>query len=222
VVRVEPEKRGEMTGWLAQVPGKLLFVALVGVALTAALTLLLAWHALRRLFGVPRVTRPPAMYVALTGFWLALVAGCSVAIATIALLRDYRRIDQPTELAEVRCAPVGQDRVQMELRPSPLAAPERYEVEGDACVVWVNRVELRPGLGRLGLHALSRIERVGQVARPSANPAWLSPRPQRAHRLVNLLVRSADTVPVAVPRDAGARVVLVSSPTGPVIRPSSI
>src|SRR5262245_31755458 len=211
-----------MTGWLAQVPGKLLFIALVGVALTGALTLLLAWHALRRLFGVPRVPRPPAMYVALTGFWMALVAICSAAIAMIALLRDYRRVDQATELAEVRCAPVGQDRVQMELRPAPLASPERYEVAGDACIVWVNRVELRPGLGRFGLHALSRIEAVGPIARPSANPAWLTPHPKRAHRLVNLLFRSAQLVPVAVPRDSGARVVLVSSPTGPVIRPSAI
>jgi hypothetical protein len=215
-------KRDVMTGWLAQVPAKLLCSALVGVALVAGLTLLLAWHGMRRLFGVPRVPRPRAMYVALGGFWIALAAGFSAVIVTIALLRDYRRVDGPTTLAEVRCLPVGLDRLELELRPAPLARPERYDVEGDTCVVWVKQVELRPGLGRLGLRALSRVDGVGPIARPSANPDWLTPRPQRARRLVNLVVRSSATVPVAVPLDARARLTIVSSPNGPTLQQSPI
>ena len=210
-----------MTGWLAQVPGTLLASVVVGGVLAVTLTVLLGWHAARRLFDIPRVTKPPAMYVALGGFWMALVAGCAAAIATIVLLRDYRRVDRPTELAEVRCAPAGQNRVQMELRPGPLAPTERYEVEGDACIVWVNQVELRPGLGALGVRALSRVEGVGTFARPAMNPNWLTPR-ARQGRVMKLLVRRAETVAVPVPVSAGARVVLMSSPGGPAIQPSSI
>jgi len=211
-----------MIGWIAQVPGKLLCGALVGLALAAALTLLLGWHGLRRMFGVPRVPRPRAMYVVLGGFWLALVVGCSAAVATIVLLRDYRRVDRPTELAEVSCAPTGQDRAQLQLRPTPPAAPERYDVPGDACVVWVEQVELRSGLGSLGVHALSRVERVGPIARPVVNPGWLTPRPPRARGFVDLVVRRAATIPVAVPRGAGGRLVLVSSPSGPTVQPGPI
>jgi hypothetical protein len=214
-----------MTGWTAQVPGSLLCGALVGVALAAGLTLLLGWHGMRRLFGVPRVPRPRAMYVVLGGFWLALVVGCSAALATIALLRDYRRVDGPTQLAEVSCAPVGQDRAQLQLRPAAPAAPERYDVEdvrGDACIVWVNLVELRAGLGRLGVHALSRVESVGLTARPAANPGWLTPHPRRTRGFVDLVVRKAETIPIAVPRDAGARRVLVSSQSGPTLQQSGI
>jgi hypothetical protein len=211
-----------MTGWLAQVPGSLLATLLVGGVLAVALTALLAWHAARRLFDIPRVPKPPAMYVALGGFWIALVTGCAAAIVTIVLLRDYRRVDRPTELAEVRCAPAGQNRVQMELRPGPLAPPERYEVEGDSCVVWVNHVELRPGLGALGVRALSRVEGVGTFARPAANPSWLTPRGQHQGRVMNLLVRRAESVPVPVPANAATRVVLVSSPGGPAIQQGPI
>jgi hypothetical protein len=211
-----------MTGWLAQVPGTLLATVLIGGALTVALTALLAWHAARRLLDIPRVPKPPAMYVALGGCWLALVAGCAAAIATIVLLRDYRRVDSPTELAEVRCTPTGEDRAQVDLRPGPLAPAERYEVEADGCVVWVNHVELRPGLSALGVRALSRVEGVGTFARRAVNPTWLRPRAQQQGRFVNLLVRRAETVPVAVPMTTGTRVVLVSSPGGPVIQHGSI
>jgi hypothetical protein len=218
--RAGPEKRGSMTGLLAQVPGKLLCGALVGAALAAVLTVLLSWHGLRRVFDMPRVPKPLAMYVTLGGFWAALVVGCFAAVVTIALLRDYRRVDGPTQLAEVRCAPAGPDRAQLELRPaSSLAPPERYDMQaGKGCVVWVKQVVLRPGLGPLGLHALSRVESVGATARPAANPAWLTPHPQPAPRLVNLVVRSAETIPVAVPVDAGARLMIVSSPDGPTLQ----
>jgi hypothetical protein len=209
-------------GWLAQVPGTLLYGAIAAMTMAAVLTMLLGWHALRRLLGIPRVPRPRAMYVVLGGFWIALVAACSAAVATIAMLRDYRPVDRATALAEVRCAPVGLDRAEAELRAAPAAPPERYQVEGDACIVWVNQVELRPGLGRFGVRALSRVEGVGPIARPGANPDWLTPRPQGPRGLVNLLVRRTETVPVAVPLDASARLTIVSSPSGPTVRQSAI
>ena len=211
-----------MAGLLAQVPNKLLGGAIVGVALLAGLTLLLAWHGLRRVFDLPRVPKPRAMYVVLAGSWLALVTVCSAAIGAIALLRDYRHVDRPTQLAEVRCAAAGLDRLELELRPPSSATPERYDVPGDACIVWVKQVELRPGLEHLGLRALSRVEGVGPVVRPSANPDWLTPQPQRARRLVDLFVRHTTTVPISVPQDLHVRLVLVSSPTGPTLQPSPI
>jgi len=211
-----------MTGLLAQVPNKLLWGAIVGVALLAVLTVVLAWHGLRRVFDLPRVPKPRAMYVVLGGSWLALVAICSAAIGAIALLRDYRQVDRPTQLAEVRCAVADLDRLELELRPPSSRTPERYDVTGDACIVWVKQIELRPGLGGLGLRALSRVEGVGPVVRPAANPSWLTPQPQRARRLVDLFVRHTTTVPVTVPLDQRARLVLVSSPTGPTLQPGPI
>ena len=211
-----------MTGLLAQVPNKLLGGAIVGVALLAVLTVVLAWHGLRRVFDLPRVPKPRAMYVVLGGSWLALVMVCSAAIGAIALLRDYRHVDRPTQLAEVRCAVADLDRLELELRPPSSATPERYGVAGDTCIVWVKQVELRPGLGGLGLRALSRVEGVGPVVRPAANPGWLTPQPQRARRLLDLFVRHTTTVPVSVPLDPRARLVLVSSPTGPTLQPSPI
>ena len=53
-----------MTGFLSQVPFKLLCAAVVGLTAAAALTLLLGWHGLRRLLDIPRVTRPPLIRAA--------------------------------------------------------------------------------------------------------------------------------------------------------------
>ena len=212
-----------MTGLLAQVPNKLLGGAIFGVVLLAVLTVVLAWHGLRRLFDMPRVPKPRAMYVVLGGSWLALVAVCSAAIGAIALLRDYRQVDRPTQLAEVRCVVADLDRLELELRPPSSATTERYDMaNGDNCIVWVKQIELRPGIGGLGLRALSRVEGVGPVVRPAANPSWLTPQPQRARRLVDLFVRHTTTVPVSVPLDQRARLVLVSSPAGPTLQPGPI
>ena len=211
-----------MTGLLAQVPGKLLGGVVLGVLVLVALTLLLAWHGLRRVFDVPRVPRPRAMYVALGAVWLTLATACAGALGAIVLLRDYRNVDRPTELAEVRCAAVDDGRMRLDLHAASVAAPETYQIEGDVCVIWVKQVELRPGLQRLGIRALSRVEGVGALVRPAANPDWLTPQPRGAGRLVNLVVRDTRTVPVAIPIDAPTRTVLISSPTGPALRQSPI
>ncbi|HVR63065.1 MAG TPA: hypothetical protein VMU50_14280, partial [Polyangia bacterium] len=165
---------------IAQTPSRLIVGALAGAAVAILLAAVLGWHALRRLLDVPRVPRPLSMYVVLTALWTA-VAGVSGAAVTMALLlRDHRPVEAPTRLAELRCQAIGPDRVQIELRPAmagktaSAAEPERYEVPGDACLVSVVLVDLRPQLGFLGPTHLLRIGGIGSPAsareRPSVNP----------------------------------------------------
>jgi hypothetical protein len=210
-----------MTGLPDEIPAKLLGGALLAVLFGAALTLLLCWHGLRRMFGIPRVPRPRAMYLFLSALWVALTATSLAAIGTIVLLRNHQRVDGRTELGEVRCDASGQDHLQMQLLTSPSAAPERYDLQGDACIVWVKQVELRPGVAVLGVRALSRIDRVGPLARPDANPEWLTPRRFLGRRLSDLVVRRAEAVPVTVPPGARKRLVVVSSPGGPTLEQTS-
>ena len=197
-----------MTGIFSQVPLKLLCVGLVGLAAAAFLTGLLAWHGLRRLLDVPRVPRPGGMYLALGALWIAAAAVGAMSVETIVLMRDHQRIDAPTTLGDVRCEAVGSDRVRVELRTSRAAAPERYDVPGDACTVWVRQVALRSGLGVLGVRVLSRIESVGPIRRSAV---------VEGHRFIDLVARRSETLPVAVPVDAEVHSVLVSSLSGPIL-----
>ena len=201
-----------MTAILSQVPLKLLCVAFVGMAAAVFLTGFLIWHGLRRVLDVPRVPRPSGMYVALGALWLTASVVGAMSVGTIILMRDHQRIDAPTALGDVRCEPLG-DHLRVELRTSREAAPEQYDVAGGACTVWVRQVELRPGMGLLGVRVLSRIESVGQVRRPTVV--------QRS-RIIDLVARRTEAVPVAVPLDAQAHAVLVSSLSGPVLTGSGI
>lgn len=200
-----------MTGMMSQVPFRLVVVAVVGLAAAGVLTLMLGWHGLRRLLQIPRVPRPRGMYLALGALWIALVTIGAMSVGTMVLLRDHRRVDTSTQLAEIRCEAVGADHVRVELRTPLAASPERYDIPGDACVVWVKQVELRPGLGLLGVRVLSRIESVGPVRRAAANPDW------KSRRFAGLVTRKIEAVPVAVPPDAQMHSVLVSSLTGPAL-----
>jgi hypothetical protein len=204
-----------MTAILSQVPVKLVCSALLGLAAVAFLTVLLGWHALRRLLDVPRVPRPGAMYLVLGALWIGVVAIGAASVATILLLRDHRRIDAPTTLGDVRCEAIGSDHVRVELRTSPTAAPQRYDVAGDAaaCTVWVRQVELRSGLGLLGVRVLSRIEGVGPTRLPAAG---------EGNRFIDLVARRSEAFPVTVPLDAQLHSVLVSSLSGPVLTNSGI
>jgi len=211
-----------MTSLLGQIPAKVLCSAVLGALLAAALTFFLAWHWVRRLLGVPRVPRTPATYLCLAALWVGLVGTCLAATGMIVLLRDHRPIDEGAELAELRCAAVGPGHLQMELRLSPAAPPERYELQGDACVVWVRQVELRPGLALLGVRALARVDGIGQLAHASSSPEWLTPRPARGHQLTDLIVRRTETVPVTIPQDPGRRLILLSTPGGPTLEQKSL
>jgi hypothetical protein len=210
-----------MTDIPTHLPAKLLFGAVFAVLFGAALTLILGWHGLRRLFGIPRIPRPPALYLVLSTLWVAFVAAACGSIGMILLLRDHQRVEGRTELAEVRCDASGPDHLQAQLLTSRSAAPERYDLQGDACVVWVRQVELRPGFAALGVRALSRIDRVGPLDRPNATPEWLTPRRFLGRRLTDLVVRRTEAVPVTVPAGAQKRMVVVSSPGGPTLEPAS-
>lgn len=200
-----------MIGLPGQVPATLFWGGLLAALFVAVLTLVLGWHGIRRLAGIPRVPRPPAMYLALSALWVVLVTTSLAAIGTMLLLRDHRRVDGRTELAEVRCNAVRPGHLQIEVLTSRSAVPERYDLEGDACVVWVKQVELRPGVAILGVRSISRIDGVGPVARPSTNPEWLAP----------LVVRRTEAVPVTVPLDAQKRLIVVSTSGAPTLEQTS-
>ena len=103
--------------------------------------------------------------------------------------------------------------MRVELRTSPAAAPERYEVPGGACTVWVRQVELAP-----------RPRHAGR-ARPFAHRKCRPHAPSRrveGHRFIDLVARRTEAVPVAVPLDAQVHSVLVSSLSGPVLTNSGI
>src|SRR6266540_1621454 len=214
-----------MTGLGFHVPGPLLATAVPAAVLGAVITLLLGWHALRRLLKIPRFPRPLGMYVALSTLWVVLVTITLAAAGVILLLRDHRSVDGRTRLAEVRCQPVRTDHLQVELVSSPSEAPERHDLAGDACVIWVEQLEVRPGFAILGVRALSRIDRVGDAAVAAGNPESLSPRGFvarfLARRLTDLVVRRSEAVRVTIPADAQRRVVVVSSGVGPTLEHTS-
>ncbi|HXI60172.1 MAG TPA: hypothetical protein VNO55_29110 [Polyangia bacterium] len=220
---------------ISHTPSRLIIGALVGAAVAVLLAAVLGWHALRRLFGVPRVPRPRATYMALVTLWAGMLALSGAAVVMALLLRDHQAVDGRTRLAELRCQAVGPGRVQMELtttpssatdQPSaPALAPERYEIQGDACVVSVMQIDLRSGLGILGPTRLSRIEGVGSqtgaLERPRVNPEWLTPRASQRLAPINLLVHDARQTSLSVPA-GGERFYLLASPSGPALEKASI
>jgi hypothetical protein len=205
-----------MTTIINQLPFPMVSVATIGLLAAAVLTLLLGWHALRRLFDIPRVPRPAGMYVTLGALWIALVTFGAMSAGTMVLLRDHQRVDARTPLADVRCEAVSPGHVRAEVRTSPSAAPEHYDFAGDTCIVGVRQVELRRAIGLLGVRVLSRIESVGPVRRPVANPEW------KSRRVVDLVARRTEAISVAVPADAQVHSVLASSLHGPTLAQNAI
>jgi hypothetical protein len=211
---------------LTDAPAKLIGGALIALVLTTLLSVILVWHALRRVFDVPRVPRPRALYWLLTCAWGALALGFTATAMTALLLRDHRPVDGRTPIGEVTCAVTGPGHVRAELRaaaPPAGAAPERYDLQGEACVFSVKEVELRPGLQALGLQALARVDAIGPLTRPAANPGWLTPGAGTRPRMLGLVVGSTRTLPVLVPADSKQRFVLVAAPgQAPALVPASI
>jgi hypothetical protein len=202
---------------LSVVPAKLLAGALVAMALLALCSAVLAWHGLRRALDIPRIPRPRGIYWALALVWSLAATASVVTVMAALLLRDHQRLDGPTRIGELRCEAAGPGRVRLELRAaspssSPSPGPERYDVAGDACVVSVREVELRPGLRALGVQALARVDGVGPSARPTSSPRWLAPDTALGARLFGLVVRSTRALPVVVPPDPKQRFVLVATP----------
>jgi hypothetical protein len=199
---------------LAETPARLIGGAAAAIALTATVSILIVRHALRRLLDVPRIPRSRAIYYLLAAAWGLLVT-CAAATAMAALLlRDLRPLDGRTAIGEVTCqatAP-GHLRAEVTLRAPVAAAPERYDIQGEACVVSVLEVELRPGLRALGLDVLARVDGVGALVRPSTNPRWLTPDDRPSARLLGLVVRRTRATPIVVPPDPKQRFVLVAAP----------
>ncbi|HEY2901562.1 MAG TPA: hypothetical protein VGL59_13355 [Polyangia bacterium] len=234
-----PPQRYFVLEIISHAPARLTIGALIGGSLALMLAAVLGWHALRRLFSVPRVPRPPATYVALVILWAAMVAVSGASVAVALLLRDHQAVDGRTRLAELRCQAVAPGRVQMELTtPSPHptdqpTGPERYEIQGDACVVSVVLVDLRSGLQILGPTRLSRIEVIGSqagapaetiartIGRPRVNPGWLTPHASERMVPINLLVNDTRQTSLSVPAD-GEPFYLVASPSGPALEKASI
>lgn len=211
---------------LAHAPRGLLAAALIATALMMVVSSVLVWHGLRRALDVPRVPRPPGIYLALALAWGALALGSAATIMTALLLRDHRPLTGRTQVGELRCQPTADGHVRLEIAPagSSFSDPlERYEGQGEACVVSVTEVALRPGLRALGLGALARIESVGTAPRPTANPAWLTPVPAGAAGLLGLVVQHTRAVQIVVRADSNQRFVIVAAPgQDPALQPVSV
>jgi hypothetical protein len=200
---------------LSQTPATLLAFALFAMALLAFVSGVLGWHGLRRAFGVPRVPRPRAMYCALALAWgLLLTASAATAMSAL-LLRDHDRLDGPTEIGEVACEPTTEGHSRVEIRTvggARLGNPERYEVVGDSCTLSVKEIDFRPGLRPLGLRALARVDEVGSVVRPTANPIWLTPTAAARSRVLGLVVEQTRAFRMTVPAGVNQRFVVVATP----------
>jgi hypothetical protein len=203
-------------------PFRLIAAAITAATLVVLLAARLGWHALRRMFGVPRVPRERATYLLLTVLWGGAAAACGVVLLMAFVLRDHQPVDDGHALVGLRCQASAPGHLRLELTVQPSLAPERYDLEGDACVVSVAEVELRPGLRILGLRQLARVDSVGSHLRPRANADWLTPRPDTGGRLLNLVVRRTEYVPVAVPADAQQRYLVVAPPIGPALTSAHI
>ena len=204
-----------MIALFSHAPLRLVIGAIVGAALAAMLAAQLGWHALRRLFGVPRVPRARATYVLMAALWGGLAVACGATVVLALILRDHQPVDGGHALVELRCQAIAPGHLRVELTAPPSPTPEHYDLGGDACVVSLVEVELRPGLRILGLRELARVDAVGSLARPRANADWLTPRPEPRGRLLDLLVRRTQNFSVVVPADAQQRFLVVTSLGGP-------
>src|SRR5580692_11807876 len=167
-----------MIALFSHAPLRLVVGAIAGAALAAILAAQLGWHAYRRLFGVPRVPRGRATYVVMAALWGGLLAACGAAVVMALMLRDQQPVDAGHPLVELRCEAIAPGHLRVELSSPPSPTPEHYDLEGDACVVSVVAVELRPALRILGLRELARVDGVGPLPRPRVNAEWLTPHPE--------------------------------------------
>jgi hypothetical protein len=208
--------------FFGQMPPRLIAEAIIGAALVVLLGIGLAWHAVRRLGGIPRVPRTRASYLLVTALWAGLLLALGTATAIVFLLRDFQVVEGRTRLAELRCRAIAPGHLQAELTTRRSSGPERYEMEGDSCEISVIQVSLRPGLRAFGVRELSRVDGVGPLERPRANPDWLDPQTSRGRRhAIDLLVRATRRAIVAVPVGAGERFYLVAAPNGPELERES-
>jgi hypothetical protein len=202
-----------MTVLFHQAPARLIVGVIVVAGFFVLLSASLGWHALLRARGTPRVPLARTTYVLAAVVWAALIAALGMAVVIVFLLRDNRAIDGRTPLAELRCETVSPGHLRAELTTRTSRAPEQYDLRGESCAVSVLEVNLRPSLRIFGVRELSRVEGMGPLERPRANPDWLTPHPSGQRRLLNLVVQGAHRTWVAVPPSREKRT-LVASPNG--------
>jgi hypothetical protein len=204
----------------------LLAGAFAATLLMTVVSGVLAWHGLRRLLDVPHLPRPAGVYWALLVTWALLATGAAATTMTALLLRDNQRLNGRTEIGELRCEATATGHVSLEIRAAgapPAAVPERYDLPGDACVVSVKEVQLRPGLWPLGVETLARVDAVGPIARPAVNPTWLTPLPASRAGVLGLVIQRTHAVQIIVPADPKQRFVVVAAPgEHPALQPTAI
>ncbi len=154
---------------ISHTPSRLIIGATVGALIAVLLAGLLGWHALRRLFNVPRVPRPKAMYVVLQAVGAGRVQVELTASPPAKGAPDPERYEIPGDSCLVSV-------VLVDLWPSlRILGPTRlWRVAG------------------VGSQANAR-------ARPSVNPDWLTPRASQGLTPVDLLVHDARKVSLPVP-----------------------
>jgi hypothetical protein len=207
-----------MIGFL-HLPARIVGAAVSMMLVSVFLTVILARHGFRRAFDVPRIPRPPAMFVVLGAIWAAATIGAAGAVATARILRDHVRVDGVTRVADVRCEVPQPGRVRLTVAWAENGRSETFDGNGDACSMEVQQLSLRAPLRALDVPAVAGIERVGTA--PRVDGASTSPEFWRGRRVLQMLARDARVIPIVVPPEPGARFMLVSSPDrDPTLAPS--
>jgi hypothetical protein len=203
---------GTMAG-LERAPTSLVVLAITGIALGAALLVLLGWHVVRRILDVPRVPRGRALYVILVGTCTLCIAAGVTALALAAALGDWQTQIGPSAVAEAHCRRVGPTRVELSfvpLGPDGQRGPEETQtIESLPCELAVERLHFSGALARLGLIERLRLARVGAIRRPTTTPLWRAlPQP------LGLPIASAEAQQVAIPTEDGASYRVVADDRG--------
>lgn len=199
---------------VSNIPARMLFAAIILTSLAVLLTIVLTRLGLRRLLNVPRIPRPPAMFVVLGALWVGAVIGTAATVATAMMLRDHVRVAGPTRLADVRCEQVGPGRTRLVVRLPATGSTEAYDGEGNVCSVAVRQVTLRAPLRALDVPAVARLERVGAAQRDGSGPNWLDPGTWSGRSLFRALALDARLVPLSVPPQPGAEFSILLRPDG--------
>ena len=201
-------------------PARIVVAGVSMMLVSVFLTVVLARYGFRRAFDVPRIPKPPAIFVVLGALWAAATIGAAGAVVTAGMLRDRVRVDGLTRLADLRCEAPQPGRVRLTVAWAANGRSETYDGEGAACSMQVRQLTLRAPLRALDVPAVADIERVGAASRVDGSTQWLSPDSWRGRRVLQALSRDARVIPIVVPPEPGARYVIVSSPDGtPALAP---
>jgi hypothetical protein len=167
-------------GRFPHAPGSLVVFGITCMVAAGLLILVLAWHAARRVFDVPRVPRGVGSYVVQVVACLALLGAGIIALAVAAGLEDWQGVPGTTPLAEVQCSRITPTSAQLSfvpLRADGARGPEEVETVA-SCDLSIERLHFVRPFTRFGLVERNRLAQVGTRRRPLETPNWTSlPRP---------------------------------------------